>query len=314
MISGIAIKRICFARVALICWLCLLMVPAHGQTQPPAMQQMVVLNVRVTNNQNHSLNDVPKEDFRITEDGQPQSISYFSTEDIPLTYALVVDTSGSMRPQFDKVIATAATIVRNNQPDDETLLIRFISSDKIEKVQDLTSDPGAIIKGLQTLYIEGGQSAVVDAVYLGADSISGHKGEYWPPRRRAMILVTDGEDRASYYSQDQLFKFLGQHDVQIFVIGFVNDLHGKSRTNATALLTRLASDTGGRVFFPSSVSELANIGKEITRDIRMQYLIGYVPANSSNNSFHKVLVNLVEKPGAETRIAVTRVGYSVSNK
>jgi len=275
---------------------------------------MVVLNVRVTDSENHSVSDVPREDFRITEDGQPQTISFFSKEDIPLTYALAVDTSGSLRSQFDIIIATAATIVSNNQPDDETLLIRFISSDKIETVQALTSDSRAVVKGLQSLRIEGGQSAVLDAVYLASDSVSGNKVGDKSLRRRAIILVTDGEDRASYYSEDQVFKFLGQHDVQIFVIGFVNELRGRVRIKATALLTRLATDTGGRVFFPSSVSELARITKEIIRDIRTQYILGYVPTNASNNSFHKVRVSVAEKTGVEKRIAVTRVGYSVVQK
>ena len=307
------IKRLAGALIALFS-LWLPSVCVHSQSQPPAAQNMVVLNVRVTDSENHSVSDVPREDFRITEDGRPQTISFFSKEDIPLTYALAVDTSGSLRSQFDRIIATAATIVSNNQPDDETLLIRFISSDKIEKVQALTSDSRAVIKGLQNLRIEGGQSAVLDAVYLAADSVSENKVGDKSLRRRAMILVTDGEDRASYYNEDQVFKFLGQHDVQIFVIGFVNELRGRVRTKATALLTRLATDTGGRVFFPSSVSELVSITKEIIRDIRTQYILGYVPTNASNNSFHKVLVSVAEKTGAEKRIAVTRVGYSTVQK
>jgi Ca-activated chloride channel homolog len=314
MTAGIVIRRFGVGCVALGLLLCLHPIPMHGQSQAPAAQQMVVLNVRVTDSESHSVSDVPREDFRITEDGQPQTISFFSKEDIPLTYALVVDNSGSIRLQFDKIMATAATIVSNNQPDDETLLIRFISSDKITTVRDFTSDTGAIIKGLQSLYIEGGQSAVLDAVYLAADGVSKHKAAQSPLRRRAMILVTDGEDRASYYNQDQLFRFLGQLDVQIFVIGFVKDLQGKSRPKATALLTRLATDTGGRAFFPSSVGELASIATDITRDIRTQYVIGYVPTSNSTSSFHKVLVSVIERPGAEKRIAVTRVGYSVASK
>lgn len=306
------IKRLAGALIALFS-LCLPSVCVHSQSQPPA-QNMVVLNVRVTDNESHSVSDVPKEDFRITEDGQAQTISFFSKEDMPLTYALVVDNSGSLRQQFAKVIATAATIVSNNQPDDETLLIRFISSDKIETVQDFTSDTQAVIRGLQSLYIEGGQSAVLDAVYLAANSVTERKAKEKSLRRGAMILVTDGEDRASYYNEDQLFRLLGQHDVQVFVIGFVNDLRGKVRTKATALLTRLATDTGGRAFFPPSVNELATIAREITRDIRTQYVIGYVPTITSNISFHKVLVKVVEKPGSEQRIAVTRVGYSAVQK
>jgi Ca-activated chloride channel family protein len=133
-------------------------------------------------------------------------------------------------------------------------------------------------------------------------------------RRRAMILVTDGEDRSSYYTSDQLFNFLGQHDVQIFVIGFTKALKGKAKDKAVALLTRLANDTGGRVFLPTFVSELASIAKEITRDIRTQYVIGYSPIGGAPNLFHKVSVSVVETPGSEKKIAITRVGYSIPRK
>jgi VWFA-related protein len=129
-----------------------------AQTRPTsdvALTQTVILNVRVTNSESHSVSDVPREDFRVTEDGMPQTISFFSKEDIPLTYALVIDTSASLRSQIDSVVATAATVVNNNQPGDETLLIRFIGSNKIEKIQDFTSDKKALIDGLDTLYIEG---------------------------------------------------------------------------------------------------------------------------------------------------------------
>lgn len=270
---------------------------------------MVILNIRVTDSLSHAVTDVAQSDFRIIEDGVPQTISFFSKKDIPLTYALVIDTSGSLRSQLGKVLATGATIISNNQPDDETLLIRFISSDKIETVQEFTSDKQALITGLQGLFTEGGQSAIVDAVYLTAQSLIKRKvGTQL--RRRAMILVTDGEDQRSYFKQDELFKLLGEADIQIYVIGFVKELRGTVKDKAVALLTRLATDTGGRVFFPTSVSELTNTATEITRDIRTQYVIGYVPTGAPDKSFHKLQVIIGDKSDSDKRIAVTRVGYS----
>ena len=288
--------------------------PQNPQGAQGTKQRMVILNVRVTDNLSHAVADVPQADFRVIEDGVPQTISLFSKEDIPLTYALVIDTSGSLRSQLGAVLATGATIVSNNQPDDETLLIRFVSRDKIETVQEFTSDKRALIERLQDLFPEGGQSAVIDAVYLAAQAVAKRNTVGGPLRRRAMILVTDGEDRNSYYKQDQLFKLLGETDVQIYVIAFTKELKGGVRDKAVALLTRLATDTGGRVFFPSSISELTKIAVEITRDIRTQYVIGYVPTIAPDASFHKLGVTVIEKPGAEKRIAVTRVGYSGSEK
>ena len=108
---------------------------------------------------------------------------------------------------------------------DETFLVRFISSDKIETVQDFTASKDLLLDGLESLYVEGGQTAVIDAVYLSAERIAEYKkGDDNDRRRRALIVVTDGEDRVSFYKQEQLFARLREADVQIYVIGFVSEL------------------------------------------------------------------------------------------
>src|SRR5207245_1191521 len=109
-------------------------------------------------------------------------------------------TSGSMRPALSQELRLSRAIVQRNEPADETLLIQFISSDKIETVQEFTSDKSVLNNRLDSLYIEGGQSAILDAVYLAAKSVARYKSDDGTYKRRAVILLTDGDERASYYN------------------------------------------------------------------------------------------------------------------
>jgi Ca-activated chloride channel homolog len=279
--------------------------------------ELVTLHVRVIDRNNHPINRLGKDEFRVWEDGVPQPIFSFTEEEVPVIYGLAVDTSGSLRPQFNQVLDAAKTIINSNKKGDETFLERFISSDKIETVQDFTPSKDALMDGLDTLYIEGGQTAVIDGVYLAAEHVAEYKkGGDDDKRRRALIVVTDGEDRASYYQESQLFQTLREEDVQIFVIGFVNELDADKglirkspRDKAVNLLNRLASETGGRAFFPQSISELPQIANEIVRDLRTQYVISYDPTNKAHDgTYRSIKVTVAQPTGNEKRIALTRSG------
>jgi Ca-activated chloride channel family protein len=153
---------------------------------------------------------------------------------------------------------------------------------------------------------------VVDAVYVAIEALVKSKRSLdGSNRRRALVLITDGEDRGSKHKRAELAELLHKEDIQIYVIGLTRQVEGKrERDKATDLLKFLAQETGGRAFFPNSVSELRGIAEEITRDLRTQYLIGYIPANGNqSNTFHKVQVTVAESAGGEKRAAVTRVGY-----
>ncbi len=279
--------------------------------------ELVTLHVRVIDRNNHPINNVQKDEFRILEDGVPQPIFSFTREEVPVMYGLAVDTSGSLRPAFEQVINASKAIINSNKRGDETFLERFISSDKIETVQDFTANKESLMDGLDNLYIEGGQTAVIDGVYLAAEHVAEYKksGDE-DRRRRALIVVTDGEDRASYYNELQLFQRLREEDVQIFVIGFVNELEADKglirkspREKAVNLLNRLASETGGRAFFPNSISELPDIANEIVRDLRTQYVVSYDPTNKAHDgTFRSIKVMVADGPGQGKRIALTRSG------
>lgn len=274
--------------------------------------EVVVLHVRVTDPSSKAVLDVPQSSFRVLEDDLQQTITLFSKEQIPVSYGLVIDNSGSMRSQLGAVVNAAVRIVNSNKPGDDAFLIRFISSDKVQVVQETTSDRGLLANGLDTLYVEGGQTAVIDAVYLAVEKLS-KQASSDKPRRSALVLVTDGEDRNSFYKVEKLLSLLGSSDVQIYAIGFTGELKGKAAGKAKDLLSQLATDTGGRAFFPTSAGELTNIAEQIINDIRTQYVIGYEPSNRQSG-FHKVQVLIEDDNKTEKRVAVTRVGYLARQK
>jgi len=301
-------------------------VPSPSSTQPPSDEdepiridtELVNLSVRVVDRLGRPVLNLKKDDFKVYEDGILQPIEYFTTQEVPTNYAIVVDNSGSMKRQLEKVIDATRILINTNRPDDETCVIRFISSDKIEVIQDFTSDRSLLEEALDQMVIEGGQTALIDAVYLGVQKVAEYEKAKDPyeKKRRALILVTDGEDRNSYYNERQLFELLRESDVQIYVVGFTSDLSNEGgfiskspREKAERFLKRLAEETGGKAYFPQSVNELDRIAKEISSEIRTQYLISYYPTNpSKDGKFRSIRVVVSDGPNKEKRVAITRTG------
>ncbi len=280
--------------------------------------ELVNLNVRVIDRNNRPINNIQEREFKIYEDGKLQQIDFFSRSEVPTNYALVIDNSGSLRQQLDKVVEAGKVFVNTNRPDDETMIIRFVGRDKIEIEQPFTTNKVDLNDALDNLYVEGGQTAVIDAVYLAAENVEEYQrsNNSVDKKRRALILVTDGEDRNSYYNEKQLFELLRESDVQIYVIGFVDDLSkdggfiGKSpQGKAKALLERLATETGGKAYFPKSAAELPALAREISNELRTQYSIGYIPSNDRRDGTYRTIkVQVDDGPGNQKRIAISRAG------
>lgn len=281
---------------------------------------LVTLHVRVIDRNNHPINNIAKDEFKIYEDGVPQPIFSFTQEEVPVIYGLAVDTSGSLRTQLNQVIDAAKIIINSNKRGDETFLERFIDSEKIETLQEFTPNKDSLLDAVDNLYVEGGQTAVIDGVYLAAEHVAEYKkGGDDDRRRRALIVVTDGEDRASYYNEIQLFQRLREEDVQIFVIGFVNELDAdkgfirkSSREKAVTLLNKIASETGGRAFFPQSLAELPKVASEIVHDLRTQYVVSYDPTNKAHDGTFRAIKVVVADAAGQKRIALTRTGRTAN--
>ena len=280
--------------------------------------ELVNLSVRVIDRNNRPINNLQEGDFKVLEDGQPQKIEFFSRSEIPTNYSLVLDNSGSLRSQLEKVIEAGKIIVDTNRKDDETSIIRFVSRDKITVEQPFTANKQDLDDTLDNLFIEGGQTAIIDAVYLAVQQVTDYEKSLSAAdrKRRALILVTDGEDRDSYYNEAQLFELLKESDVQIYVVGFVGELSKEGgfiskspQSKAKAFLERMAADTGGKAYFPSSVSELPEIAKNIGSEMRTQFSIGYLPTNDKpDGTYRNIKVMVNDGPNKEKRIAITKAG------
>lgn len=282
--------------------------------------ELVNLNVRVINRTNRPVNNLRQDEFKVFEDNVPQPIEFFSKAEVPTNYSLVLDNSGSLRTQLDKIIEAGKIIINTNKPEDESSVIRFVSSDKIEIVQDFTPNKNDLGEALDNLYVEGGQTAIIDAVYLAAEKVDQYEKSRNPndKKRRALILVSDGEDVSSFYKEQQLFDFLREADVQIFTVGFVNELSkdggfiSKSKqSKAKDFMERLAKETGGKSYFPNSINELNGIAQDIASELRTQYIVSYAPTNDKKDgTFRNIKVVVNDGPNKEKRIAVTRTGRS----
>jgi Ca-activated chloride channel family protein len=278
--------------------------------------EAVNLNVRVVDRNNRSIGNLQQQDFKVYEDNVLQPIDYFTKSEVPTNYSLVVDNSGSLRQQIEKVIEAGKIIIGSNRPDDETSIIRFVNSEKIEILQNFTSNKADLIDALDKMFIDGGKTAIIDAIYLAAEQVDEYEKTRDPNdrKRRALILVSDGEDRDSFYKEQQLFGLLKETDVQIYVIGFVGDLDKEGgfiskspQGKAKAFLERLATETGGKVYFPPDVSELNNIAADIARELRTQYSISYTPTNDKKDgTIRSIKVAVPDGPNKQKRIALTR--------
>jgi Ca-activated chloride channel family protein len=294
--------------------------PLAQDAKPPAAKPAgptVQLSLIVTDGNDKSLNTISKDDIRLVEDKVEQTVLSVEPDARPVDLGIALDASGSTRRFLNPIVKAASLIVVNRQPKDEIFIERFISTDKIEKLQDFSSDEKVLLNALDSMYVEAGQSAVIDAVYTAVNYVAEHNRN--SDRRKAVVIFTDGEDRNSYYNIEKLLKLLHKEKVQIFVVGFIMDLTNQqtaiaragNKDRAIKLLNTLAEETGGRVFFPRDNSELSDSVAQIVHDLRGQFQITYQSTNADKKDFRKVDVNLSsaggEKSGKQScRVAMRR--------
>ena len=179
----------------------------------------------------------------------------------PVSYGLVIDNSGSIRMLLDRVIAVVSDVVEQNQAEDETFLLTFVDTPKIVLRQEFTDRKSDLHDAAQNMFVEGGQSAVLDAVKIAADYLSRH-ARTDGPRAKALVLVTDGEDRASGSKIDDVLRMLKENNIRVYVIAVAE---GKV---VTKLIDRLTKETGGTKFTPKTRAELTSTASQISAAIR----------------------------------------------
>jgi Ca-activated chloride channel homolog len=271
---------------------------------------LVMMYASVFDKNGHFVGGVKKDNFKIYEDGIEQRIDRFSQEDVPISMGILLDLSGSMRGKIDQINKAASAFIRASNPQDQVFLIGF--NDEVELLQDFTSDIDEITDALDNTVVMGG-TALYDSIYLGVQK--SHTGSRV---KKAVVVITDGEDRDSYYKLDELIAKVQEMDVQVFSVGFLNDMPDKGifgrfsksvPEKAHDALTRISEETGGKAFFPDKLTDIHTIVSEIAAELRNQYSIGYFSSNAARDgSFRRVKIELVGVNTATNHVR-SRRGY-----
>lgn len=299
------------------CLTCALLAAHGGGAQEkkkdakPERPLTVKLGALVRDSKDSPVDGLTREDFQLLEDGVPQKISAFERLEGPHTYGLLVDCSGSMRDRIGKVVGFGKTIVAATDAGSEGFIVRFVSSDNIKVMHDVTASKAALTSSLDEVFIEGGQTAINDAVYLAAERIAKYKKTQTGPRRYSLVLVTDGEDRNSFYKSEQVFEKLKETGVRVFVAGLVGGQYDKgSPDKARRYMSSLAYETGGSAHFVKKVSDLPQAAAMILQEMNANYVVGYDSTNTKRDgSTRTVQLTVSADTSGEPRKVLTADGY-----
>jgi len=299
--------------------LCLIsIVPIHAQNPQPSPTpiknkddtiiipiDLVSLNVTVFDQYGRAVTGLSRDAFTVFDNDEKQKITYFSDEDSPVSVGVVFDVSGSMSGDKIKRARDALKkFIETSHEQDEYLLIAFNS--RAQLLMDKTRDGDAILNKL-TFVNPKSTTALYDACYLGVEKVL--RGAH---QKRALLVISDGQDNNSRYSFPELKRLLKESDVTIYTIGILSggDYGSSLGMQGQSYLEEMSSVTGGKTFFPSSADEMDDAFYRIAIELRHQYSIGYVPTNFTNNGkWHKVKVK-VNPPRGMPRLNVrTKEGY-----
>lgn len=266
----------------------------------------VVLYATVVDPRNKLVTSLDQGAFSVFEDGQPQRITSFRREDIPVSLGILIDNSGSMRGKRNAVNQASLNLVRASNPRDEVFIVNFNDEPYLD--QDFTSNVNLLKEGLEHIEARGG-TAMYDAVVASSEHLA--KGAKLD--KKVLLVVSDGEDNASRDSlEEAVHRVQGDAGPTIYTIGLLGDDRNAKR--ARRALERLALETGGVAYFPKDLSEVDEITKSVAHDIRNQYTIGYKPTRpQSQGGFRSVKVEA--RGEGRTKLQVrTRSGYFANQK
>lgn len=258
---------------------------------------MVVVRTSVTDPLNRYVTGLNKEHFRMYEDKVEQTIIHFAQEDAPISVGIIMDISGSMKEHFAHAKKSVLRFLENGNPKDEFFLVSF--NHKVTLEADFTSQ-ASNLENIVSFRSPGGRTALYDAVYLGLQKITEARHD-----KKALIVITDGEDNSSRYSFNEVKQFAKEIDVQIYVIGEEGHLHyGRS------IIQDLVNLTGGRGFFPHNFNELDYYVDLIHAELRNQYVLGYFSTNKAHDGkWRKLRVKVDPIEGLPKLTVRAREGY-----
>jgi Ca-activated chloride channel family protein len=267
---------------------------------------LVLIPVTVTDPLNRFVTGLDQDSFKVFEDKVEQKIVSFGSEDAPLSIGIVFDTSGSMGPKLEKSRQAVSEFFKTANPEDEAFLVEF--SDRPELVTPFTHNLEEIQNRL-TFTQSKGRTALLDGIYLALHTM---KKAHNP--RKALIVISDGGDNSSRYTESEIKNLVKEADVQIYAIGIYEAMSARGRTpeemSGPGLLGDVSEPTGGRHFMVENLNELPDVAAKIGIELRNQYVLGYNPSNQARDGkYRKVNVKLIQPRGLPPLHAFWRTGY-----
>jgi Ca-activated chloride channel family protein len=290
--------------------------PRQDPAPPPAVfrsgASLVTLSVSVMD-KGKFVTDLSKPDFAVYEDGVQQEISFFESKQVPIDLILMLDTSSSMADKMDSVHIAAINFLRTLRPGDRGAVVSF--SDNVSILEKLTSDRAKLEAAVRQTVPDGG-TALNNALYVGLREFGGAAHDDEAVRRRAIAVLTDGEDTSSLVSFDDVMELARKAGVNIYTIALqsppteARGMGSRSVSGSQFSLKSLAQETGAEAFFPAQVSELQNVYGTIAQELASQYSIGYSSSNTkADGRFRRIVVRVASRPELRLR---TRTGYTAA--
>jgi VWFA-related protein len=256
----------------------------------------VAIPVTVTDILGKPVLGLPPEAFHLFENGQEQPITRLSQEETPLSIGLVFDASASMQGKLDRSRAAISQLLKDSVPGDEYFLVEF--NDSARLLSNFTSDAGQIEEAMQAIQPRG-WTALLDALYFSVNRVKHGRNP-----RRALVILSDGGDNTSRYSEHELRALLRESDASLYAIGMTG------RFSNMDMLSKLAAETGGRLFRCGNIAELPDAMAKLSTALREQYTLVFTPKNPANDGkYNRVQLKLTPPPGFPRLHAYWRSGY-----
>lgn len=262
--------------------------------------RLVVLHASVTDKKGKLVTNLDRNAFKIYENGLPQEVKIFRREDVPVSLGIVIDDSGSMLTKRSRVETAALALVRESNHQDEVFIVNF--NDDAYLDVPFTNNVQKMEQGLARIDSRGG-TAMRDAISMSLDYMNREAKK----DKKAILVITDGNDNASNVSLEKVVQRCNQSDVLIYSIGLFTDEEKHEAVKARRALNELTAATGGLAFYPKDVNDVQALAEEVARDIRNQYTIAYSPSVQALDGSYRQIKVTVEAPGKP--VVRTRSGY-----
>jgi Ca-activated chloride channel homolog len=264
---------------------------------------LVLVSVTITDPMNRLVTGLDKENFMVFEGKDQQDIRHFSSEDSPVSIGVIFDMSGSMASKIERAREAVVEFFKTANPQDEFFMVTF--ADKPQEVSDFTSSVDDI-QGKLVYTVPKGRTALLDAIYLGVSKM--RQAKY---QKKALLIISDGGDNHSRYTEGEIKSMVKEADVLIYAIGIYDHYMATPEESlGPSLLGDVAELTGGRSFTIDNPNDLADVATKIGIELRNQYVLGYRPQNPIHDGkWRKIKVKLVPPKGLPPLKVYAKTGY-----